>query len=347
MSPSFSGEYPVEAGQEWETEPFQPEYAEPVTRLFLSVYGTGYPIATYIDPDLLRRENARGTVISCVARTPRGDVVGFLALYRSAPFQGICEAGAGVVHSLYRGGKGVFTRMTKFLQELGAREHGVEAVFGESVCNHVFSQKMCNSLGWITHAVEVDLMPASAYVKESSASGRVASLLDYRTLVKKPHSVYLPEACEETLRFIYSGLDDRRELNLSRNRWPRDSRTEIRPGYFDFAQVARLAVWKTGADFPSSFEREEATARGRGATVIQAWLNLSEPWVGQAVETLRERGYFLGGLLPRWFDADGLLLSRVFHRPHWEGMQIHFERARKIVQTAREDWERTCPAACS
>lgn len=112
-----------------------------------------------------------------------------------------------------------------------------------------------------------------------------------------------------------SGLDDGRELNLSQSHWPLDSGTEIRPRYFDFAQVARL--------------------------------NLSEPWVGKAVEALREKGYFLGGLLPRRFDADGLLLSRVFHRPHWEGMQIHFERGRKIVQMAGEDWERTQAAASS
>ncbi|MEW6669650.1 MAG: hypothetical protein AB1512_30950 [Thermodesulfobacteriota bacterium] len=331
----------MEAGLQWQVELFRPEYAEPVTRLFLSVYGRGYPIPTYIDPDALTRENGRGSIISCVARTPRGDVVGFEALYNSAPFSGIYETGAGVVHSFYRGGKGIFTEMTAFLQEVGQREFGVEGVYGESVCNHVFTQKMCHSLGWVTHAVEVDLMPASAYVKEASASGRVASLLDFKTLRKKRHRAYIPGVYVNQLRFMYAGLDDERDLSLSESRFPPDSRTHVEARHFDFAQVMRLAVRKAGADFASSFDREERQARDKGVTVIQAWLNLSEPWVGAAVDVLRGKGYFLGGLLPRWFDADGLLLTRVFHRPHWEGMQVQFERAGKIVQMAREDWERT------
>lgn len=331
--------YRIEPGQSWEVDLFRPEDAQGVTRLFLSVYGKGYPIRTYIDPKVLVEENAAGRTISSVARTPKGDIVGHDALFQSAPFKGIYEAGAGVVHSDYRGGKGIFTGLVAHGLQVGEKRFGVEAVYGESVCNHVFSQKMCRSLGCITHAVEVDLMPAAAYAKEQSASGRVASLLDFISLRPRPHKVYLPARYEAPLRFIYADLDDSRDLAISGEPFAAQSSTRVVPQYFDFAQVARLAVWSAGEDFDQVLEAQEKDVRDRGAVVIQAWLNLSEPWVGRAAEILRAKGYFLGGVLPRWFDQDGLLMAKICHRPFWEEMKIFFDRGRRIVEISRQDWE--------
>ena len=332
-------DYRIEPGQVWEVDLFRPEDAEGVTQLFRSVYGRGYPVRTYIDPKLLVEENAAGRTISSVARTPKGDIVGHNALFQSAPYRGIYESGAGVVHADYRGGKGIFTRLVAHGQKVGEKNFGVEAVYGESVCNHVFSQKMCRSLGWMTQAVEVDLMPASAYAKEKSASGRVASLLDFVSLRTRPHKIYLPACHEPALRFIYSGLDDSRDLALSGEGLPLHSKTRVDSRYFDFAQVARLAFWNAGGDFGQVIDTQEHHVRNRGAVVIQAWLNLSEPWVGRAAEILRTKGYFLGGVLPRWFDKDGLLMAKILHRPHWEGMVIHFDRGKRVVEMARRDWE--------
>ena len=68
---------------------FRPEDAEGIANLFLSVYGEGYPVKTYLDPEKLREENAAGRVISSVARTEKGDIVGHNALYNSAPYRGV------------------------------------------------------------------------------------------------------------------------------------------------------------------------------------------------------------------------------------------------------------------
>ncbi|MBN2125468.1 MAG: hypothetical protein JW821_14315 [Deltaproteobacteria bacterium] len=331
----------IEPGQDWEVDLFRPEDARGVTDLFLSVYGRGYPIRTYIEPERLIEENAAGRVISSVARTPKGDIVGHNALFHSAPYRGIWESGAGVVHRDYRGGKGIFTRLVAHGKEVGPGTFDVEGIYGESVCNHVFSQKLCHGLGLVTHAVEADLMPATAYTREKSAPGRVSSLLEFITLKPRPHRVHLPAPYEEVLRFIYEGTDDRRELRVSEQTCPARSRTRMETQYFDFARVARIALWEIGADLAEALDREENSLRHRGASVIQAWINLSQPWAGEAAETLRDRAYFLGGVLPRWFDADGLLMQKIFHRPHWEDMQIHYDRARRIVEIARQDWQRT------
>ncbi len=340
MEESRQSEYYVEPGQKWDVDLFRPEDAEGVVRLFLSVYGKDYPIKIYVDPELLVRENAAGRVISSVARTPRGEIVGHDALFRSAPYENIREAGAGVVHVNYRGGQGIFTQLVRHGIEAGEKRFDVEAVHTEPVCNHVFSQKLTHGIGCVTCGLEVDLMPAPAYQKEKSAAGRVASFLDVVTLRPKPHRVYIPSAYEDAFTFLYSGYDDRREILKAGEKAPIGSMTRMEVNYFAFAQVARMAVWEEGMDFPSVFELEEKKVLQKGALVLQVWLNLAFPWIDEAVEMLREKGYFLGGLLPRWFDTDGLQMQKIMKRPDWEDMQICFDRAKRVRDLVQEDWAR-------
>lgn len=331
----------LEPGQDWEVDRFQPQDGTGVAQLFRTVYGEGYPIRHFVEPDRLREENAAGRVFSIVARTPKGDVVGHLALFRSAAWDGIAEWGSGVIHPLYRGGRVMFARLADYGFEVGAPLLGLHALFGEPVCNHTISQKAGAAVGFRTGALEVDLMPAAAYTTEKSAVGRVAAFLFFRTSRPRPQAVYLPECYADTLRSLYGGFDDERELVPASGGLPEGVATRIEARVFDFAQVARLAVHETGFDFADAFRREEEGARARGCVVVQAWLKASGPWVGQAVEELRARGYFLGGILPRWFDDDGLLLQKVWGEPSWEAIRFHSEGDGRLVGVVRADWERS------
>ena len=329
----------IEPDQTWEVDLFRPEDAEGVARLFLQVYGQGYPIKTFIDPSLLIEENNALRTISIVARTPKGDIVGHNAIFNSAPFKGLYESGAGVVHPRYRGGAGIFAQMNAHGLDLGKNRFQIAGLFGESVCNHVFSQRMCAKLGAVNMAVELDLMPAAAYSREQSARGRVSSLLDFIPIQPKAQTVFIPRVYSEALDFIYGGLTDERTRRPATTPIPAGFTTELETQIFDFAQVARLAVKQAGGDFEQALAGLERDLDARGVVIVQVWLNLAWPWVGEVVDRLRKRGYFLGGLLPRWFDADGLLMQKTKNRPCWEEMQVHFERAQKIVSFARKDWE--------
>ncbi|MBN1106361.1 MAG: hypothetical protein JXL84_23345 [Deltaproteobacteria bacterium] len=331
----------IEPGQDWEVDLFRPEDAEGVVRIFRSVYGAGYPVRTYVESRRLIEENAARRTLSSVARTPRGDIVGHNALFNSACHPGTYESGAGAVHAAYRGGKGIFTRMVDHGLEAAKTFPWVNTVFCEPVCNHVYSQKLTEKAGFVPRALEVDLMPAEAYVKEESAAGRVAAFLCFRTYRPRPHAVHLPAAYRDVFRFLYEGLDDDREFRVSEQGIPAGTASDIRPRVFDFARVARVAVHEVGEDFAAGLEGLEKDLRGKGVLVIQIWLNLACAWVGQAVEILRERGYFLGGALPRWFDDDGLLMQKILKRPDWEGINLYGDRAAEILRLVRADWERS------
>ncbi|MFH0994686.1 MAG: hypothetical protein V1844_04210 [Pseudomonadota bacterium] len=331
----------IEPGQDWEVDLFRPEDAEGVVRIFRTVYGEGYPVRTYIDPQLLIEANAARRTISSVARTPRGDVVGHNALFNSAAHPGTYETGAGAVHGAYRGGKGIFTRMVDHGLEVAAAFPLINAVFGEPVCNHVFSQKLTEKAGFVLRALEVDLMPAAAYEKEASAAGRVAAFLTFRTFRPRPHAVYLPAAYRDVLHFLYENLDDDREFRISGDAVPAGIVSDIRPQFFDFAGVARVAVHEPGADFSSRLNVLEKELEDRRIQVIQIWLNLACPWVGEAIDVLISRGYFLGGALPRWFDSDGLLMQKILMKPDWDAINVYTDRAAEILKLVRQDWDRS------
>lgn len=330
----------IEPRQKWEVDFFRPEDAPGVARLFCMVYGNEYPVKTFTDPQLLIEENAAKRVISSVARTPKGDIIGHIALYRSAPFQGIYESGAGLVAPNYRGGV-IYFRLMEHSITVAVPGLGIETAFGEPVCNHVVAQKCGLKLGSGPCAVEVDLMPAETYTKEESASGRVATLLTFKVFTAKPQTIYLPAAYEEMARFLYEAVNHESRFILSSEELPAGVKTRVETQVFEFAKVARFTVHDAGDDFASAFEEREKAAAQKGAVVYQVWLKLSWPWVGRVAGLLRARGYFAGGILPRWFDVDGFLMQKAIGAPNWEGIQVFGDRAEKMLAMVRQDWEAT------
>lgn len=327
----------VEPGQAWTVDAFSPEDAAGVVALFKSVYGEGYPVRTYMDPDLLIEENAAGRVTSSVARTPSGAIVGHASLFNSAPNPRIFESGAGLVHTLYRGGQGISTRLFCHCIETGRQSPGVDLVFGEPVCNHPYSQKVLIGQAFVCCALEMNLMPAEAYSKEESAGGRVSTLLGFLPLKPVSATVYVPGRYRDQVAFCYSGLDLERRFETAGG-VPESDRTAMDIQVFDFAGVARLAVTDPGADFPSRIASEETDLADRGIRVFQVWLNLGQPWVENAVETLRAMGYFFGGVLPLWFGSDGLLMQKVLDTPDWEGTVLEGDRNKALGAMIKNEW---------
>jgi hypothetical protein len=325
---------------------FRPEDARGIVRLFESVYGNDYPIRIYYDPEQLKHANHTGACHSVVARTTDGQVVGVHNLVRSAQYDSTYEWAAGLVLKEYRSLR-ITERIVEHLMNDLVPRLGIEEVFGEPACNHTHIQKMSARMGFIETALELSLMPASAYSKEKSASGRVTTLLQFRCFKPKPHNVFLPLAYEEELRFLYSALDDSRTLVPVEEHGPEAVRSEVSVQFFDFAQVARIAIHHAGEDVDSRLAEIEQDALRRNVVVLQAWLRLDTPAVASAVHTLRARGYFMGGILPRWFDGDGLLMQQIRGRPDFQSIALYSDRARNILKMVAQDWERSSSAFSS
>ena len=329
---NIKGEDKVEVGA------FRPEDAPGVAALFRTVYGEGYPVRIVYDSDKLIDARESGENIPIVARNEKEEVVGYEAFFRSTPNPRLYELGTGLILPSYRK-RGIPGRIQEYACETMMPGMEADAIFGEAVCNQIFMQKSWAESRTVATALEVDLMPAEAYVKEQSASGRVATILMFRTYHPYPHIIYMPEEYETLLRFIYGELDDGRTLaNAPRGDGMGSMPTEIRTQVFEFAGVARMAVHEAGSDFAQAFAEEEKRVVGSGVQVIQVWLKLSWPWVGSLVRFLREKGYFTGGALPRWFGEDGLLMQKIMGEPNWEGIKLYSARTEGIRRMVKKDW---------
>jgi hypothetical protein len=182
-------------------------------------------------------------------------------------------------------------------------------------------------------------MPAAAYTQEKSAGGRVTTLSCFRSCKQKPHRIFLPLVYEAILRRIYGRLDDTRNISLADGNLPADKATRAELSVFDFARVARIAVHEAGSDFPSRLSELESEAKAKDLLVFQVWLNLTEPWVCETVEVLRDRGYFFGGALPRWFDGDGLLMQKLECPPDFENIALLADFSKELLGFIQEDWK--------
>jgi hypothetical protein len=319
---------------------FRPEDAEGVARLFTETYGGGYPAKVVYHPDQLVAAFERRDNIPIVVRTPENRIVGYSSLFRAAPNRAVYEKGNGVVAADYRNA-GVMGMIFQHVKKVLPGIDDIDMFFGEPVCNHIYIQKAAaDSLPVVETALEIDLMPAEAYEKEKSASGRVSTLLMFMTIGPRPHTVHVPDLYTEYLKYIYDRFDDRRSFVPSKEDLPAPRQTRIDTQVFDSAQVARVAVHEAGSDFEQLFLSEEETITGRNVEVIQVWLKLSWPWVGRVATLLRDHGYFFGGILPQWFGEDGLLMQKVRSRPDWEGIHLFSDRAKQILEFVKADEHR-------
>lgn len=316
----------------------QPEDAPGTVSLYRVTYGESYPIREMYDPEALVRQQETGQMYHVVCRTAEGLVAGHWGLYRtSAPFQGLYEVGHGMVLPEFRNRR-INDRIALYIHETLIGQLGLEGLWGEAVANHVFMQKTCVAFRYSETGIELDLMPAASYEKEGSASGRVGAVLVFRIYRPKGQTIRLPAPYAGLLRELH------RDAHAASHTYaeaspepPGTGRSRIDSLGFPGANLARLTVLEIGEDLGESIAKAEEAPTREGASVFQAYLRLTDPAVGFAVGTLRRKGYFFGGLLPRWFDDDGLLMQKMLHEPNVPGLQLHTDKVKRLLEFILRD----------
>ena len=102
--------------------------------------------------------------------------------------------------------------------------------------------------------------------------------------------------------------------------------------------MTRLFVRSAASDLDDEIASLERQARASGRRMLQVVLDLGNPACGPAADLLRDRGYWLGGLLPRWFDADGLLLQKSLDQPNFPAIETYSEDAGLLLQVIQDDY---------
>jgi hypothetical protein len=321
---------PVTPGLPYEVGDFIPEDAKGVASLFYRVYGEAYPIDLYYIPDRIREACASGDLRPAVARLKSGDVVGFTALYRSSsPFPGLLEFGLGLVHPAYRGSFVLYHISTRIMDMLRDMPH-VEAVFGEAVCDAVIMQHTISLFGFRETGIELGLMPAKAPGKD-----RTSCLVMFLNVRDRRRRLHHPVCLTEQIRWLVAGGGLDRELTAVAD-WSPTEGARLDARMFPSAGVMRANVPCLGRGWEAELLESENQAARAGCQVIQLFMNAGDPGAAGAVPALLRRGYVFGGLVPRWFDDDALLLQKLSFPIDAGGIALYSDEARRILSLAVE-----------
>ena len=329
--------------QEWRINLFRPEDAAGVVALYRAVYGADYPVKNIYDPSQLIREQATGDVVRVIAHSLTDEVVGHIAFYRSSPpNRQLYEYGQMMIRFDWRNTPLAF-ELGDFAVDVAAREQGLDDLWGEAVCHHPVTQRMCAGQGFVAMGIEIGLMQGEACSRamqnRTDPRERVSAVLVFRsTAVRKQH-LFVPADYEALLREIYGQWSDESILTLSlKTTFPESpGRDDIQ--LFGEAGVARFMVKEVGEDFLTRLARFETSASMQGCVITQVFLSMADPAIGAAVSVLRRKGFFFGGALPRWFGEDGLLLQKVLEPPDFSKIVLATKQARRLGEFIREDYE--------
>lgn len=321
----------IAPGQKVETGPFQPADAEGVARLYHAVYGETFPLDYVYDPRRIAEANRGPDLHQYVARTPTGDVVGVAALFRAAPGAGILETGGLMVLPSYRGGALVFSLSQATMVDLPLKL-GLNALFGQSVCDHLLTQKLTRRFGFSGFALELESMPARPATSHDGVGGRISLLNEFRIFHDLPHRVFPPAEYAAWLRQCYQTHGLSREFGSGA---PLAGATQSATETVDSAAVAKLVVHVPGVDLATVIQALERQHPDRHA--YQLHLPLAHPALPAAVTVARHSGYFLGGVLPLWTDRDVLLLQKVAGAPDFSRPCLLTEEARQLLRDLQQD----------
>ena len=281
------------------------------------------------------RQLTGGGHFAAVARAANGQVAGVGGVFKSAPWEGLFEFGQLIVRREYRSGMLGFI-LNKYVVDELLTQIGAKAFFGEAVCHHTATQAMARLGGCQECALAVDSLPGSRPVAGVESPPRISLLYTFKVFEDEAMAVHGPKPYQYFIQEIYARMDLDRSLIHSGSDWTPGGRTVALLTHYAQAKVARLTVPEVGSDLVREVERAEAAAGADGW--VQVSVNLADPGAPWAVEQLRDRGYFLGGLLPRWFGTDGFMMQRHPGIPDFGAIRLCSDSGRAVLEAVRRDF---------
>ena len=327
----------VPSGQDFSVALFQPGDELGIARLYHAVYGEEYPVEDYYIPERILELNQNKGLCSAVCRSSDGNIIGHGALYRSSPpYPRLYEVGQYLVLDNYRK-SGVASKINECVHFSISTQIPADGIFGEAVTNHTITQYFDIQVNMTDYALELSLLsPGSG---REGASGRVSCVLQFKTISDREHTVFIPAIYKTEIDFLLKDSDFVRMIQISEAPLPQNHRTNCQVRNFTGAGTSRMTFHQLGSDFAAVAGELEISAIRNGCVTLQAFLNLSDPAVGAAVDLLMSRGWFMGGYLPRWFDTDGFLMQKILETPDFDSIRLLSPKARDFLEIVKGEYE--------
>jgi len=334
----------------------EPADAIEIARCVYKVYGYTYPGEHVYHPERVVTMNQSREMISAVAVTEAGKVIGHCAL-SGQPGDPVMEVSQAVVAPAHRG-RGVMKELVDLLMK-EARQRGLTGLFVAAVTVHPFSQRVTHKYGFRASAVLLGYAPRNVQMKkivDQELPQRETVVYGYQPLQEDPCSrVFPPLHHRSIIARIYRNLRLEREFAS-----PEASRLSIEPSplapelpHFNLSTqiksalgIAVIGIAGYGLGIEQEVKNKLRDLCYEGIAVVYLNLPLGDPHTAVVCQHFEELGFFFSGIRPRpakpagpeGMSSGDLLCLQYINGPpiNYDLLQIYSDFGQELVQYVRE-----------
>ena len=286
--------------------------AEDISKLIYKSYDYTYTKEDLYFPKRIELAIRNEYKFGVIARASKNRPAGYFAVIHNSDSM-IGEIGEAVVSPRDRK-KGLMKKMLNKLIDM-SRQRGLLGLYGMALTVHTISQKVNAAFGFSSTALIVAKSPKSLYkgLNEDYPQS-ISVVLDFLPLTRIWNvPVFLPSRYESVLRKIYYQFELYPELmSISKEKPREDTDTELYLNIFYQSNSALITVRRFGRTFENSMLRVINSIEDLKLSSVYIDLPLTSPWIGAAVEWLRDEGFILAGLMPFFHrEIDHLRMQKI------------------------------------
>ena len=276
-----------------------------ISQLIYKNYGYTYFKDIFYFPEKIAKKE--GKDIHSIVAEIEGRIVGHFALVM-VPNSNTAEIGIAVVDPDFKG-LGIMKAMFERLIQK-AKELGLDALFGEAITFHPYSQKANARFGFCTSALqlgEVHQMVRLKGHKYPFRDRRGATVVEYKLFKKEPKSLFLPKRYKEIIQRTYQNCQIPIQDATQGMR-----ENSLQMEYNKAFNIATIVVDGADEGFAKAFHGMFEEILKKHPDMVYVDINLeSVEHIDEVVAKLREYEFFYCGVLfLRRRDNDYLRMQR-------------------------------------
>lgn len=328
---------------EYTIRDFIPEDSVKISKLAYNTYGYSYADYIYY-PEKITDMVGKRELISQVAVTPSGEIIGHMALEFSDDSDTVAELGVAFTNPKYRGLK-VFHKLNLSLIEK-AEEVGLKGFFVNAVTGHIASQKGSARYGLKPVGIILGAYPCKTYFKGLTdvIEEKLNALLMFSPLnAKEEKKLYVPVKYANTIERTYAALSIKRKYTVG------EIRKNISPekGIVNSSSnsvlnTASIKVLKCGKDTVEEIVSKWKYHKLDRVDTVYLYLNLEDESTPAVVEEANGIGFIYAGMLPDYLNGKDTLILQYPNnlKIKFDDIELFHEESKEILAQIRSEYER-------
>ena len=319
-----------------------PEDADNLVQCIFRCYGYSYPNQSMLKPKTIRRQLATGAMVSVVAVTETGEVVGHVAYSFERPGDTIPESGKMIVDPRYRGHH--LAERLSLKRAAIAAERGISGTWSEAVTNHPASQRVAIQRGAAEVGLLVGASPASFKMDALPEKGDVRqSLIAVFTPAGplEPASISIPSYATAHLGAICDRLSVERTMSDLVFE-PTHRRSRLHTSASAATGVLEIRVGEIGRDLVDQVMGVFDEYLALQPSTMHLHLPACDPSAAWAARELERLSFAWCAWIPEFLPSgDSLLLQRVTDHPvHIEPIVCARREGEEVRDFVIDQWDR-------